>query len=548
MQLINIILTMLATSVSRAVAAEPRGSFIVMHPASVDPFAGVVSIAEANPSTILRVQKFFFTSVDLTKAEADKVSAKLRPAKGILAPNNLISVDDMVTADINNINVNLLNVDKATPIYSEILTTTPRCPTPLNKVDFVVLDTVIYRNIPEFDGVNITFGPNYVNNTQPCHPHASQMLSLVVGKNYGVIPNGDRGVYNIGVFNCDGFGLPKNIILGIHDAIEFAGSNAQKGRATVVLFSGVRGMNAAVDAATSVLELDGISSFIGVGDSGINACKSNIRPLTVQSFTTGSTTYPGYIPAPFTNYGNQCLDLFIPGVNLNTVNVSNINTGQLVSGTTYSSAVTGALAAMEKGMDPGATPDQVASRIKSQPRTTIVNPPAGSFFQQPMTVMLQNNACPYNRIFNKITTNKLDSNKYNTWYNGTTQNVFCVVFKVNAKRGAILIGLKDDITDPNIVTVMIGKYNHHNAGYTNSIEQGDNVLVSKTTATNIVKNGKNTIIKIISNNETISVLYNSIEKNNPAPLLFAELKKPIRQIAFASHGTADFETAIRCTV
>lgn len=551
--LLNFLLYSLAILTNKSFAqVQQRDRYIVVHPASVDPFFGIVSPSSAKPKILMRVKKLFFTAAELTKIESIRIEPKVKKAGGLIAPNNRIRLDDTTTP--TDMLKNLLHKDSiiTQKHRSEFITNIPICPTPVNNVDFVIIDTVAFKNVSELSNVNITYGPNFVNSTIPCNPRSVQLASIIVGKNFGVIQNGDRGIYNIGVFDCSGFGFPADVISGADAAIKFSNANLLRGRRTVVLFAGVRGSNRAVDAAAAALVNAGIPSFIAAGNSGIDACVYELPPVAPHLYTVGSTVAPGDVPAPFTNFGNPCVNLFLPGENLKVaaiVNGSSFENGtRLISGTVYSVAIAAAIAGMELELDPDATALKIFERIEESPRTSIVLPPPDSFFHQPMTIMRQGNACPYNRLFNTFFAQKKDRNKFSTWYDGASSNdTLCVSFKVKADNGGLLIGLRDNATDLILIKVTISDFRRKFSDYSSTIVEGD-MLLARDVRTNKIIEAKNyKVVTIRYIDGVVSASYDSLSNNDPTPLLFAQVSKKPTEISFSStNGGVTYGNALRC--
>jgi hypothetical protein len=531
--------------VSTKVFAQSRRSFVVVHSDSVDPYS-VVSIADAHPQILMRVKKLSFSVADLSQDEIQKVQVKLKSTKGVLAPNSPIAYDDIVSTNSFESSTVAIMKKNAKLLDSAFLDSTPQCIEPLNGVDFVIIDTVPYTNVSENNNANIILGPNFVNNTTACNPHSSQVISLLAGKNLGVIPNGDRRIYVIAAFDCKGYALPANIILASREALKFAGQNLKVGRKTVVLFSGVLGMNAAVDVTAAALVTAGVPTFIAAGNSGVNACSLNLPPIINNIFTVGSTMSPGNIPAPFTNFGTPCVDLYLPGNNLKVVNVTG-NKPQDVSGTTYSTIIAAALGGIEIGMSPTISAMDIARLLTGQPRTAIITPPTDSFLKQPITVMLKQNACPYNRLFNTFNTNVHNMNSFVTWYNISTQDNLCATFKVKGSNSAILIGLRKNAEDLNIVRVVIDKTLRRKHVFTSKITQANVVLDLKNSKKRIIGNDVEKIITIRAVNNSLNVYYDDLANNNPKPLLFANIASSKREIAFSGvHGQVKYANALKC--
>lgn len=554
--LLNFLLSTLAilTTKSLAQVVQERSKFIVVHPASVNPFSGIVSIDEAKPKRLMRVKTLFFTAADLTEDENIRMQPRIIKAGGMTAPNNRIRSDDMTGAQGNMLQ-KFFGTSSATAQQptGEFISNTPRCLPPVNNVDFVILDTVAFQNISELSNVKITYGPNFVGNTTACNPRATEVASIIAGNTLGVIPRGNRGIYNIAVFDCAGFGIPEDVISGANAAIEFSNANLRAGRRTVVIFAGIRGMNRAVDAAAAALVNAGIPAFIAGGNSGIDACVYELPPVAPFLYTVASTTSPGDVPADFTNYGNPCVNSFLPGDNLKVATVINgalVNNTRLVSGTQYSVAIAAALGGMELELDPTATALTVLDRINESPRTSVIFPPPDSFFHQTMTVMREGNACPYNRLFNTYVAKKINRNSFSIWYDGANSNsTLCASFKVRATNGGVLIGLRANTTDLNPIKVKISDFRRKRSDYISTITENGIILDQEVSRNSIIPSKNDKVVTIRYVKGVVSASYDDLSNNDPTPLLFAHVRKIPTQISFSNtNAEVVYSNALRCLI
>jgi hypothetical protein len=537
--LLNMFVAIFAGTVTLSFAAAERKRVILVYPNRIDPFHKLPADNEADVSTLMKTQGLTWASANLTLSEIHNLNKIIRVSQGVVAENNVILLSQR----------SAMQTSAGITTTPQFLNDAPLCNASLNGVDFVVIDTVVFQNATAFDNVKIQNGPHFLSNKQPCHPHGSEVVSIIVGKDTGMITSGDRIVYNLGVFDCNGQAFPEQIIRAFNAALGIAATNKLHGRRTVINFSGVGSQNEAINLAATALAKAGTPVFVAAGNFGLNACQSQSPAMALGLFAVGATMPFGDEPADFTNFGNPCVKIFLPGVGITVADVINGGTTK-VEGTSFSSPIASALGGLELGIDPKATNTQIFERILATTRTRLVTPSLGSNFDYPMRVMLADRTCPTEiRVFNKIMTAKVTRNRFVNWYDGAENNTFCVTFNAKSKIGSILIGLRSNSTDTKPVKIILGnKHAKNKATPVNVIsEYGKNINESQA-AKNVLYENKMALLTISVADKTASVIAIT-DEGVITPMLFAKLSKNINQISFSSTGGGvTYKNANKCTM
>jgi subtilisin family serine protease len=225
-----------------------------------------------------------------------------------------------------------------------------------------------HRVIVGFDNVN--YGPK----GQDCHGHGTRVAGAIGSTTYGVA----KGVtiVVVRVLNCGADAPASNIISGIDWVVA---NHVSPAVANISI--GIQ-PDAAFDDAVRRLVASGVTTVVGAGNDGTDAC--NITPARVsEAITVGATAtddsrvihrpyYSGYWTS---NYG-PCVDLFAPGDSIPTTDFGNRSTVE--SGTSMSSPLVAGVAARYLAVNPTATPASVASYILGQANNKVLNAGPGS--------------------------------------------------------------------------------------------------------------------------------------------------------------------------
>lgn len=493
--------------------------YIIKHQINLDP---VVEFGDETNKIRYDIGDQSFTIANLTKKQLFRINQNF-------GSNCSVELDSEIylPKDSN------IYAQRATEIEDDLgkiyLNDVPHCNVTVNNVNVFVLDSVIFTQLPEFSQASITNVHSSVDDN-PCFPHGTQVASVIVGKNVGVITHGNIRVYGVGVFDCEGKGTLSGLINAGNIVLAHDKESRKEGRRSIVNFSGTTPANSVVDSIFKELYKAGIPVFVAAGNFASDACVLNSPARAEGLYTVGATQYPGNIIASLSNYGPKCVEAFFPGSPVTVVNVYTNGT-RLARGTSFSSPIAAAQAAIELSYDLQATPDQIYQRITA--RTVKIQQEHG-----PIQVMLLKDACPITKkLFNSFTTNTNDNNKFNSWYSiNDNYQQLCVKFLAKSlnNRGNIMIGLRQNYANPNITTIKIDKKISKNV-FEHSIIN-NNALSQKKTKSRVVQTVSDTLIQIEKDNYMLTVSY--IYNKKKIKLISASQDVDYNDISFSAAADA----------
>ncbi|MBA3757179.1 MAG: S8 family peptidase [Nitrosomonas sp.] len=229
-------------------------------------------------------------------------------------------------------------------------------------VNAYVIDTGIYTSHTDFNG-RASIGADFVNdgNTNDCHGHGTHVAGTIGGTTYGVAKNAK--LIAVRVLNCSGSGTVSDVIAGV-DWV-----TAQSIFPAVANMSLGGSRSTALDTAVSNSISSGITYAIAAGNSSRDAC--NFSPARVPAaITVGATSQADERPV-WSNYG-KCLDLFAPGISIQSAWIGSDTATNTISGTSMATPhVTGIVALLLQG-SPSSTPSEVSAELINKSTKNIV--------------------------------------------------------------------------------------------------------------------------------------------------------------------------------
>ncbi len=182
----------------------------------------------------------------------------------------------------------------------------------------------------------------------PGQDHATHTAGTILGTKYGVAK--EAILHSVTVLDASGSGSDTDVITGIDWVTKYV--QAHPGvKAVANLSLGGPAPAPALDAAVCNAIAQGVAFGIAAGNDGADACGS--APANVLQALTSGATDKTDTGASFSNRGATCLDLWAPGVDIESDMPG--GGGQLMSGTSMAAPhVTGVLA-LYFGIHPTAT-------------------------------------------------------------------------------------------------------------------------------------------------------------------------------------------------
>jgi len=233
-------------------------------------------------------------------------------------------------------------------------------------VNVYVIDTGIYAAHKDFGG-RASVGTDTIGDGKKgvdCHGHGSHVAGTIAGTKYGVAKRAK--VFGVRVLNCTGTGTTESVVAGI----EWVTAHARK--PAVANMSLRSNADPVMDAAVRASINSGVTYSVAAGNETSDAC--TVSPARVLTAITVGATDNTDAKAAFSNYG-KCVDVFAPGVNVESVGITGPDAKATLSGTSMATPhVTGA-AALYLCTHPKAKPADVAAALTTEATPGKVSSP-----------------------------------------------------------------------------------------------------------------------------------------------------------------------------
>jgi subtilisin family serine protease len=216
-----------------------------------------------------------------------------------------------------------------------------------------LLTGLVPLNLAALDfGLGLFAGPTDAADTTDCNGHGTHVAGTAVGTSYGVAKK--ASIHSVRVLGCSGSGSNEGVIAGV----DWVAANAQHPAVANMSLGG--GDSAALDTAVQNLIASGVAIAVAAGNDSANACSGSPNKVP-EAITVGSTTNTDAMSS-FSNFG-ACVDIFAPGSDITSADYSNNSGSTVLSGTSMASPHVAGAAALVLGLNPTASPDEVANSL-----------------------------------------------------------------------------------------------------------------------------------------------------------------------------------------
>jgi subtilisin family serine protease len=226
--------------------------------------------------------------------------------------------------------------------------------TTAENVNVYVIDTGIYAAHKDFGG-RASVGTDTVGDGQngvDCMGHGSHVAGTIAGTTYGLAKGAK--IFGVRVLDCKGSGSTESVIAGI----DWVTKNAKQPAVANMSLGG--GVDDALDAAVKASVDSGVTYAVAAGNESADACEGS--PAKEPSAITVGATDDQDQKASFSNWG-KCVDLFAPGVDVESVGITAPDATAKMSGTSMATPHVAGGIALYLADHPDAKPADVAAAL-----------------------------------------------------------------------------------------------------------------------------------------------------------------------------------------
>ncbi|KAL2163624.1 hypothetical protein VTH06DRAFT_5682 [Thermothelomyces fergusii] len=228
-----------------------------------------------------------------------------------------------------------------------------------------VVDTGIRVTHEEFEG-RATFAANFVDDVDTDEQgHGSHVAGTIGGKTFGVAKK--VNLMAVKVLGADGAGSNSGVIAGMQFVANNATAMGLKGRAVMNMSLGGPASKA-VNSAINQVEAAGVVPIVAAGNESQDT--ANTSPGSAESaITVGAIDQTNDSMASFSNFG-ELVDIFAPGVNVQSVGIKSDRSINTLSGTSMASPHVAGLAAYIMSLENITGVQAVSERLKELAQAT----------------------------------------------------------------------------------------------------------------------------------------------------------------------------------
>jgi len=217
-----------------------------------------------------------------------------------------------------------------------------------------IIDSGIRSTHADFVG-RIGTGVDFVGDgigTEDCLGHGTHVSGTLGGAAYGVAKQ--VTIHPVRVFGCSG-GTESSVVIA---ALDWVIANAQ--RPAVVNMSLGGDLDSALNTAVQNAVAHGLTVAVAAGNSSADAC--SYSPASASNALTVGASNIDDMQAAFSN-GGPCVDLFAPGVRIQSDYFANDTSVLIMAGTSMAAPHVAGAAALYLSVNPTATPKQVSDAL-----------------------------------------------------------------------------------------------------------------------------------------------------------------------------------------
>lgn len=221
-----------------------------------------------------------------------------------------------------------------------------------------VVDTGIKADHEEFEGRALLAFNGIDDDDTDRNGHGSHVAGTIGGKTFGVAKK--VTLYGVKVLGADGTGSMSSVLTGIEFVAQTVHQLGLSGKSVMNLSLDGSRFNA-LNQAVSNLRTAGVVPVVAAGNDDDDA--QNSTPASAPgAITVGAVDQTTDRRAPFSNFG-QLVDVYAPGVNVESVSIQNTTATRALSGTSMASPHVAGLAAYLMALENITNVDAVAARI-----------------------------------------------------------------------------------------------------------------------------------------------------------------------------------------
>ncbi len=240
-------------------------------------------------------------------------------------------------------------------------------------VDAYVVDTGINLTHNEFTtrirtGMSVDLLDGRGTNPDDCNGHGTHVAATIGGTTYGVAK--DVTLIPIRVLGCTGSGSDSDVITGLNWMI----ADHQSGVPAVANLSLGGQADSFIDDAVNAAIADGITVVVAAGNDNGPACTTS--PARVPAAITVAASTITDHAASFTNHG-ACVDLFAPGVGIESAWIGSNMASATLSGTSMAAPHVAGVVARMLEATPTATPAEVWTAMDTASTVNVLTVPVG---------------------------------------------------------------------------------------------------------------------------------------------------------------------------